>query len=110
MFRGVCAVSKSFAGHRSGVISVEFHPMKGDFVASGSCDTNVKVWDLRRKTCLQSFKGHAKGVCCLAFSPDGKWIASGSEDGEVKVLYSVTWCWVIYVCVCVCDLILPMVP
>lgn len=82
----VCSkVSRSFAGHRSGVISVEFHPMKNDFIASGSSDTNVRVWDLRRKICHQTFKGHAKGACCLAFSPDGKWIASGSEDGEVKV-------------------------
>jgi ribosome biogenesis protein ERB1 len=31
------------------------------------------------------FLGHAKGVTSLSVSPDGQYLASGSEDGQVKV-------------------------
>lgn len=33
------------------------------------------------------FQGHEKAVNTLKFSPDGKWVASGAEDGSVKVNY-----------------------
>ena len=33
---------------------VDFHPY-GAFFASGSLDTNIKVWDIRRKACIQVF-------------------------------------------------------
>lgn len=31
------------------------------------------------------FQGHSKSVNTLKFSPDGRWIASGCDDGIVKV-------------------------
>jgi katanin p80 WD40 repeat-containing subunit B1 len=75
---------RTLTGHRSSCLSIEFHPF-GDFVATGSLDTNLKVWDLRRKDCIQTYKGHSKGVTHVGISPDGRWVASGSEAGEVKV-------------------------
>ncbi len=75
---------RTLTGHRSSCLSLEFHPF-GDFLASGSLDTNLKVWDLRRKDCIQTYKGHSKGVKRLSISPDGKWVASGCESGQVKV-------------------------
>lgn len=78
------AVSRSLTGHRSNCLTLEFHPF-GPFLATGSLDTNVKVWDLRRKDAITTFKGHTKGVKKLAISPDGKWVCSGSESGELKV-------------------------
>ena len=52
---------------------------------SGSLDTNVKVWDVRQKTCCFTYKGHVKSVCKVEFSPDDKMVATGGEDGTVKV-------------------------
>ena len=75
---------RTLTGHRSSCLSIEFHPF-GDFVATGSLDTNLKVWDLRRKDCIQTYKGHGKGVTHVAISPDGRWVASGCEAGQVKV-------------------------
>ena len=55
---------------------VDFHPF-GEFFASGSLDTNLKVWDVRRKGCIHTYKGHDRGVGVCKFSPDGKWVVSG---------------------------------
>ena len=54
-------------------------------LASGSADCTLKIWDLRKKHCVQTFKGHEGKIGTLAFSPDCKWVASGSDDGCVKV-------------------------
>lgn len=42
------------------------------------------MWDLRSKACVQTYKNHERGVRHAKFSPDGKWIASGCDKGEVK--------------------------
>lgn len=58
---------------------------QSQMLISGSYDTNIKLWDLRSKNCVNTFKGHSMQVNCLQVSPDGKWISSGSQDGLVKV-------------------------
>ena len=35
----------------------------------------LKVWDVRKKMCIQTYKGHTKGICVLRFSPDGAFCA-----------------------------------
>jgi WD40 repeat protein len=49
-------------------------------LASGSYDTNVKIWDTRLKNCLHVLKAHSRQVCSLALSPDSRYVLSGSED------------------------------
>ena len=67
-----------------GLTCVDFHPY-GDFLSSGSHDTNLKLWDIRRKGCIFTYKGHRQKVNSVKFSPDGQWIASAGEEGAVKV-------------------------
>lgn len=71
-------------GHKANICSLDFHPY-GEFVASGSQDTNIKLWDIRRKGCVFRYRGHSQAVRCLRFSPDGKWLASAADDHTVKL-------------------------
>ncbi|CAL0308425.1 unnamed protein product [Lupinus luteus] len=77
-------VVRTLTGHRSNCTSVDFHPF-GEFFASGSLDTNLKIWDIRKKGCIHTYKGHTRGVNAIRFTPDGRWVVSGGEDNTVKL-------------------------
>lgn len=80
---------RGFTGHRSNCSAVEFHPF-GEFLASGSSDTNLRIWDTRKKGCVQTYKGHSRGISTIKFSPDGRWVVSGGVDNLVKVRAAVS--------------------
>ncbi|MBI1917533.1 MAG: WD40 repeat domain-containing protein, partial [Planctomycetes bacterium] len=82
-------------GHTTeeGVTSVAFSP-DGKRIASGSGGRvgktqkywgEVKVWDVRTGQEVLTLQGHTGLVVSVAFSSDGKRIASGSRDRTVKV-------------------------
>ena len=43
------------------------------------------LWNLCRGDQLAILAGHTRTVTATAFSPDGKWLATGSQDGTVKI-------------------------
>jgi WD40 repeat protein len=56
----------------------------------------VKVWDARNGQGVLTFRGHANPVQCMAFSPDGKRVASGDgvrSSGEAKPFPGVVKVW-----------------
>ncbi|CAN4079000.1 unnamed protein product [Withania somnifera] len=77
-------VVRTLTGHRSYCTACEFHPF-GEFFASGSMDTHLKIWDIRKKGCIHTYKGHTRGISTIRFSPDGRWVVSGGFDNVVKV-------------------------
>lgn len=57
---------------------VKFHP-NGNYVATGSCDKSVRLWDVVNGNCVRIFTGHKASTHALAFSPDGKLLASAGR-------------------------------
>ena len=55
------------------------------FLLTGNTDYNTRVWDLTTKTLLGELKGHMDLVRSFAFSPNDKYIASCSYDGNVII-------------------------
>src|SRR5262249_13103547 len=45
----------------------------------------LKVWDAATGSCLATLKGHQGSAFTVAFSRDGKWLASGGLDGSVHL-------------------------
>ena len=52
---------------------------------SCSYDKTIKIWDFDTGKLLKSLEGHEEEVCCVSFSPNGDYIASGSEDTTIKI-------------------------
>ena len=71
-------------GHTDSVSSVSFSH-DGKYLASGSHDNTVKIWEVQKNKCISTLKGHTSGVSSVSFSHDGKYLASGSDDNTVKI-------------------------
>ena len=65
--------------HSNSVISVAASP-DGKYLASGSWDHTVIIWDAESGACMLILEGHSYTVESVSWSPDGKYLASGSID------------------------------
>ena len=63
--------------------SVAISP-SGQFVAAGSLDTVVRIWDVATGVLIERLRGHRDSVYSVAFTPDGKGLVSGSLDKTLK--------------------------
>lgn len=65
--------------HISGAVSPD-----GKLMAV-STGTTIVIWDLEQETILHQFDTHFDWITTLAFSPDGRYLASASRDGTVRI-------------------------
>ena len=51
----------------------------------GIIDGNIRLWDTTTGKRIRTLEGHTEGINSVVFSPDGKTLASGSEDDTLRV-------------------------
>lgn len=74
---------RTYAGHTGAVHSVRFSP-DGRWVASGSVDHLVRLWDIETDK-VYELKGHENQIWTVAFSPDSRLLASGGDDQTLRL-------------------------
>ncbi|MEE9351338.1 MAG: WD40 repeat domain-containing protein [Thiotrichaceae bacterium] len=56
------------------------------FLATASSESSIiKLWDVQTNKAMSKFIGHHGDITDLAYSPDGKFIASSAKDGTIKL-------------------------
>jgi len=75
---------ETLTGHSNLVWSVNYSP-DGKYLASGSGDNSIKIWEPTTGNCIRTLTGHSSWVSSVNYSPDGKYLASGSDDNSIKI-------------------------
>ena len=70
-------LAQTLWGHGGSVRHVAYSP-DGAWIASGSNDNTIRIWNAETGALTQTLGGHTHGVLSVAFSPDGSQLASSS--------------------------------
>ncbi len=78
------AVSAAFIGHQARVTCLDVsHSNK--FIASGSDDKTIRIWDVKTRQARFVLEGHGWNVTSVHFSKDDRYLISSCNNGEVKI-------------------------
>lgn len=75
---------RTLAGHTAPAVALAWS-RDGRFLASGSWDKTVRMWDATAGAIRNSLTGHDANVCSVAWSPDGSRLATGSWDNTARI-------------------------
>ncbi|MFE4688392.1 WD40 repeat domain-containing protein, partial [Streptomyces sp. NPDC056721] len=57
----------------------------GTWLATGSMDETVRIWDPATSTCTATLTDHTGEVTSVAIAPDGTWLATTGRDETVRI-------------------------
>lgn len=80
----------AFPAHVSCIKSVAASPHGGKWLATGSADEIIKVWDLRRRKEIGGLMHHQGSITDLHF-PSRSHLLSASEDGTLCLFHARDW-------------------
>ena len=85
--RGNCL--KSVKGYINWIWSIDVQSQSPLFqspiVVTGGLDGAIRLWNIETGRCVQTLEGHENWIWQVAFSPDGKTIASCSDDESIRI-------------------------
>ncbi len=73
----------SVGGHQNVVDSLAFSP-DGNLLLSGSWDGTARLWDFASGKLLRTFAWGSERIQCVAWSPDGRFVAVGGESPAIQ--------------------------
>jgi RNA polymerase sigma factor (sigma-70 family) len=68
-----------------GVRAIAFSPDSKTLAGVGTSDRKLHLWEVATGKEVRQIAGHEHDVLCVAFSGDGKTLASGSHDGTLRL-------------------------
>jgi len=77
-------IERVLSGHTDKIIALAFSS-DGRWLASGSLDRKVLIWDIATGRCEHTLEGHEGPVSDLMFSPDSRHLISGSSDKTGRI-------------------------
>ena len=81
----IMVLNEAIGGHSAAVNAVAFSPTDYAYLATGSADRTAKLWQIEPLQLLLTCTGHTDEVTCVAFSPGGGLLATGSLDQRVAL-------------------------
>lgn len=74
----------SLDGHRDIISSVTKHPQTNSLLYSGSCDGEIRIWNLGRRKCIGTVVAHDGAVQGMCFNPRHDYFYSCGNDKIIK--------------------------
>lgn len=71
-------------GHSEKIEAIAYST-DGRYIATGSSDRTIKIWEAATGRELRALNSSNTGIKALAFSPDGRTLASSGNDGKLRL-------------------------